>query len=610
MKKLKTCLIVLIKISLICSVFFVLSPSSKVQAIFSDTASVSMGIKLELGTVSLVTKDTSNITAASFTEGDSILIASSKLVNEGSLSAKLGYKVNITKENGATVTSAELKDTSVTINFGTVAKEVTASSASLNTNSFIFAKDSNSKEVILEPNSKGEMPIKVSYKSTAPTKDEKIKVSVTFRLIQANAVNANDQLFSDEEILENTVRLVPKTNEEKSYWPDKSTFVEAIHGKYSYSLKNMKMLFSETYNSFNSTTRDIKNLNKATLYIQLPDNVPLTTTVTKNNGTKENKPTYIISQLSTGNEAIKSKSIELNEEHHGIVITFELDESYSYDPSNSDSSLNYANKDRFELSLNIEIQKYGMYENQKYGYYDNSHTYDQFFATRLVLSSDLVLPINGAYTKYAQLPIKLTKDKVNLTFKRFNTTNPESADPINFKDVQINAKDIGIEVQGGKEKQIVSLLNPDKTFSLWLMSNETLNNAVLNVKITGDTGNTLIISRKLINEIKSQSTNMRSMKVPLVEENNSQQIDTKIAEEEQSSSAKSSLTSDSKGETSVEKVTEEKVTEEKVIEKTKEVEEDINSSVVESTAEWKEKNITTKEKLDESATEAKQEINN
>ncbi len=603
MKKLKVGLIELIKITLICLVFFMLSPSLKVQAMFSDTANLNMGIKLELGTVKLATKNTEIFDAVNFTEGKPVMIASSKLIIDGTLSGKLAYKVNITKENGAALTTEELNETSVLINFGTIAKEVTASSASLNTNSFIFAKDDNDHDVVIEPDSTSEVPIAINYKSNIPTKYEKIKVSVTFRLIQSNAINADDPLFSDEEIFENTVRLVPKTIEEKSYWPDKSTFIKAIHGNYTYSLEKMKMLFSETYNSFNMKTRDIKNLNNATLYIQLPDNVPLTTTVTKNNGTKEIKPTYIVSQLSTGNKAIKSQSIELNEEHHGIVITFELEDSYPYDSSNPDSSLNYANKDRFELSLNIEIQKYGMYENEKYGYYDNSHTYNQFFATRLVLSSDLVVPINGEYTKYSQLPVKLTNDEVIISLKRFNTTNPESADLIHFKDVQLTKETVELELQGGKYGQISYLLDSNKAFSLWLKSNEILNNAVLNVKITGDTGNTLIISRKLVNKIKSQSISMKSEGVPLAEKQTKQQIDTKLAEEEPISTVESSLPNVITGETPLEKTTEEKVIEEKKeVEKVKEI---VTPAVVESIVELKEETVTVKEELDESVTEVK-----
>lgn len=603
MKKLKVGLIELIKITLICLVFFMLSPSLKVQAMFSDTANLNMGIKLELGTVKLATKNTEIFDAVNFTEGKPVMIASSKLIIDGTLSGKLAYKVNITKENGAALTTEELNETSVLINFGTIAKEVTASSASLNTNSFIFAKDDNDHDVVIEPDSTSEVPIAINYKSNIPTKYEKIKVSVTFRLIQSNAINADDPLFSDEEIFENTVRLVPKTIEEKSYWPDKSTFIKAIHGNYTYSLEKMKMLFSETYNSFNMKTRDIKNLNNATLYIQLPDNVPLTTTVTKNNGTKEIKPTYIVSQLSTGNKAIKSQSIELNEEHHGIVITFELEDSYPYDSSNPDSSLNYANKDRFELSLNIEIQKYGMYENEKYGYYDNSHTYNQFFATRLVLSSDLVVPINGEYTKYSQLPVKLTNDEVIISLKRFNTTNPESADLIHFKDVQLTKETVELELQGGKYGQISYLLDSNKAFSLWLKSNEILNNAVLNVKITGDTGNTLIISRKLVNGIKSQSISMKSEGVPLAEKQTKQQIDTKLAEEEPISTVESSLPNVITGETPLEKTTEEKVIEEKKeVEKVKEI---VTPAVVESIVELKEETVTVKEELDESVTEVK-----
>lgn len=97
MGKLKTILCMLTKISLLCFAFFVLFPSLQVQAVFSDTANINMGIKLELGTVSLAAEDTNIINPVSFTEGGPILIASSKLVNDGNLSGKLAYKIDVTK---------------------------------------------------------------------------------------------------------------------------------------------------------------------------------------------------------------------------------------------------------------------------------------------------------------------------------------------------------------------------------------------------------------------------------------------------------------------------------------------------------------------------------
>ena len=370
MKKLKDCLIGLSKISLICLIFFVLSPSLKAQAMFNDTANINMGIKLELGTVSLATKDTTIVHAASFTEGDPILIASSNLINDGSLSGKLGYKIDIAKENGSPLTTEELKVTSVIIDFGNVAKEVSATAASLNTN-FTFAKDANNKDVIIDSNKATNVPVSIKYKSSVPTKEQKLTINVTFRLIQSNTGNPNAEMFSDEKSLTNTVTLVPKVIKEESYWPNKSTFVNAVHGNYTYSVEKMKMLFSETVESFNSQTRQIKNLNKAKLYIQLPKSEPLTKTITKDNGKKETKEMFIVSKLTTDEAAIKVESIELNEEHHGIIITFKLEDKYVYNSSNPDVLLDKSNKDRYALSLNVEIQKYGMYDSNEYHYYDN-----------------------------------------------------------------------------------------------------------------------------------------------------------------------------------------------------------------------------------------------
>lgn len=552
MKKLKSNLIGLTKINLIFFVFFVLFPSIKVQAMFNDTASINMGVKLELGTVSLAAMDTNIVNAASFTKGDSVLIASSKVVNDGSLTGKLAYKIDVT-EGDRVLTADELKNTVITIDFESAANKVEATATSLNTNSFTFVENTSGSDVVIEPDSVGKVPVTVSYKSSTPTKEEKLKIEVTFRLIQSNAANANSEMFSDQESLMNTVTLVPEVVEEESYWPSQSTFVKAVHGNYTYSLEKMKMLFSETNDVTDPNKKYIKNLNKAILYIQFPDKERVTKQI-------EGKQVLKISQISTDNAAIKYESMELNEEHNGMIITFKLEDSYPYNPTNPNASTAYANKDRYELSLNIEIQKYGMYNKGEYGYYDNSHTYDQFFATRLVLSSDLVVPINGLYTKYTQLPIKLTKDNVILSFKKFNTTNPESADPKNFKDVQLTKEGVDLEVKGG---QISSLLNSDKTFSLWLNSNKALDDATLNVKITGDTGNTLVISRKLVNGITSQSKSMKSMNMPLIEEEteeqDNQQTDTEINIEEPATTIDSTVLNEPTTEVPIEDALQEEI---------------------------------------------------
>lgn len=577
MKKLKSNLIGLTKINLIFFVFFVLFPSIKVQAMFNDTASINMGVKLELGTVSLAAMDTNIVNAASFTEGDSVLIASSKLVNDGSLTGKLAYKIDVT-EGDRVLTADELKNTVITIDFESAANKVEATATSLNTNSFTFVENTSGSDVVIEPDSVGKVPVTVSYKSSTPTKEEKLKIEVTFRLIQSNAANANSEMFSDQESLMNTVTLVPEVVEEESYWPSQSTFVKAVHGNYTYSLEKMKMLFSETNDVTDPKKKYIKNLNKAILYIQFPDKERVTKQI-------EGKQVLKISQISTDNAAIKYESMELNEEHNGMIITFKLEDSYPYNPTNPNASTAYANKDRYELSLNIEIQKYGMYNKGEYGYYDNSHTYDQFFATRLVLSSDLVVPINGLYTKYTQLPIKLTKDNVILSFKKFNTTNPESADPKNFKDVQLTKEGVDLEVKGG---QISSLLNSDKTFSLWLNSNKALDDATLNVKITGDTGNTLVISRKLVNGITSQSKSMKSMNMPLIEEEteeqDNQQTDTEINIEEPATTIDSTVLNEPTTEVPIEDALQEEIEDDGK-------EEVSDSSSVENISEIKEETI-------------------
>ncbi|MER2173221.1 MAG: hypothetical protein ABS911_00985 [Carnobacterium sp.] len=549
----------LVKISLFCFAFFLLSPSIPVKAVFSDTVNQTLGIQLEFGTVSLDPKETEIVDSVKFTEGEPVKIASSTLVNNGSLSAKLAYKVDVTKENDSLLTADELKNMVISIDLGSAANNVEATAITLNSNSFTFVKSTSGSDVVIEPDSVGKVPVSISYKSSVPTKEEKLKISVTFRMIQSNTLDANDNLFSDTLTIENNISLVPEVVEKKSYWPDQRTFINAVHGNYTYSLENMEMFFSETYETINSETRKIKNLNKAMLYIQLPKSEPLTKIITKNNGAKETKEMFIVSKLTTDEAAIKVESIELNEEHHGIIITFKLEDEYVYNPSNPDTSLAQSNKDRYAISLNIEIQKYGMYGSNEYHYYDNSHNYNHFFATRLVLNTD----IPDAPKNYAQMSINLTGNERILSIKHLYYNSAPYVRPEDFKEVQLKNEIVNVEITGNNGKLVSSKANTNKTFSLWLNSNEKLDEATLNVKITGDASNTLVISRKLESSLQTQSTSIKSMKIPLIdketEEQTKQQSDTSKNTEEPDSAIDNTVSNEPAAEVPIEESFQEEI---------------------------------------------------
>lgn len=561
MGKLKTILCMLTKISLLCFAFFVLSPSLQVQAVFSDTANINMGIKLELGTVSLVAEDINIINPVSFTEGDPILIASSKLVNDGSLSGKLSYKIDVT-EGDRVLTADELKNTMISIEFGTEEKKVEATAAYLNTNSFAFIKNTSGSDIVIEPNYVGKVPVNVSYKSSTPTKKEKLTVKVTFRLIQSNAKDANAKLFSDEKEVFNTVMLVPKVVEPESYWPDESKFIKSAGGGYSYSLEKMKMVFSETQESINTETRQIKNLNKAILYIQLPDE-PLKKTVIKNDGTKETKDTFSIAYLettlmsanySTGNEALIEESRVIDKEHNGIVITFNLKDEYPQNSVDPNKSLNYSRKSSYALTINIRIEKYNDYG--YYQYYDTSSSYDRFFASRLVLNSD----IPDTAMDYFQLPIELTNNEKLLSFKKLQSERNLYVSKDDFIDVSLINEKVDFKVTGENYEQVSYPLNNGGPFSIWLNSNKTFNGATLNVEITGDANNTLVISRKLIASTY-RLMESKSRSAPIENQESEQQVDVEI-NEEPTQPIDSTVPDEQIPEEPVEEVTEEEALEE------------------------------------------------
>lgn len=559
MKKIKISLIALLKISLLFFTFFLLFPSLQAKAVFSDTANINMGIKLELGTVNLAAEDTKIVDSVNFTDGDSVLVSSSTLINNGSLTGRLAYKIDVTKENGSGMTPDELKNTVITIEFGTVANKVEATASSLNADSFTFAKDISGNEVIVEPDSVGEVPVNINYKSSIPTKEEKLTIKVTFRLIQSNADDANAKMFSDEESLTNTVTLVPKVVEEESYWPDESTFVKSANGGYSYSLEKMKMVFSETQESINTETRQIKNLNKAILYIQLPDE-PLKKTVVKNDGTKETKDTFIITYLkptlssanySTGNEALVEESREINEEHNGIIITFNLKDEYLYSSADPNQSLNYSRKSSYALQLNISIDKYNDYG--YYQYYDVASSYDRFFASRLVLNSD----IPDKKTEYFQLPIELTTNEKLLSFKRLQIEENLYASIDDFKDVPLTNEKVDFKVTGENYEQVSYLLNNGGPFPIWLNSAHQFNGATLNVEITGDANNRLIISRKLILQKNLGLKESKATSTSIEKQESEQQVNVK-KNEEPTQQIDSSVQDEQNPEAPVQEVAEEK----------------------------------------------------
>lgn len=561
MKNLKYSLIIFTKISLLCLAFFLLSPSVNVQAVFSDTANANMGIKLELGTVGLAATDIKTIGSVNYSGGEPIIIASKKLLNDGSLSAKLAYKIVIRKADGTVLGNEELSGVSVLLNFGEKAKEVSANVTALKTNSFTFVKDTNNKDVIIDPGETEGIPVVVHYKSNAPTESEKLTVEVTFRLIQSNAANANAKIFSDEESFANTVTLVPKSID-GSYWP-KSTFKKSKSKNFSYNVEKMNMVFSETYDTLENPNKKVENLNKAILYIQF-------------NNSNEKISALDIATSIAGN-VITKDAIEIDEKLKRVKISFNLNDTYSNPNPNSDTP--YKNSENsYSLDLNINVKK----NNE---YYDTCTIQDKLFATRLVLSSDVP---SLSISSLQKLPIVLKTEEKGITFKKYypNAFN-WTLSPLDFEDVSLIQEEFDLEVTGDKNSYVSKGAITDKGFNLRLNS-ANFTGATLNVKITGNTGHTLVISRKLETEIKSKSMSMRSVEVPIVDEEAKVQPEQQKNPEMEVEEPEAILDSTVQDEPLVEVPLEEEVAEEKTIDDTsviEETEEVVESSTSESNAE-------------------------
>lgn len=588
MKKLKSSLNVLTKISLLCFAFFVLFPSLQAQAVFSDTDSINAGIKLELGTVSLDEKSVKPIPPLGYSGEDSVEIASSTLVNDGSLTGKLAYKIDVT-DGDRVLTANELKNTMISIELGTEEKKVEATAAYLNTNSFAFIKNTSGRDIVIEPNSVGKVPITVSYNSSTPTKNKKITVKVTFRLIQSNAADANANLFSDEVTMENVVSLVPKVVEEENYWPDKSTFTnKTSNNKVTYSLEKMEMVFSEVYNPKIYPIKEIKNLNKAILYIQLPFEEELKTTDHNTGELIDTFKFYSSTPNATGK--VNVESVELDEKKHGYKVTFSLFDYY--DSSNPNKIQEYTNKLNYQLHQQFLIQKYIPNNNNNGGYYD---TYAEIginndnYASRLVLSSDI--PNETDAWNYEQKIIPLSAAEKTIIIKQLNK-NSNWVYKSEFKDVRFTEETFEFEVkEKEKDSKLVdhSLISKNE-FSLKLNPGGNSNEATLNVKITGDTKNTLVISRKL--ELQNYLMKMKSTKIPSTTKEVEQQTNSEEKIEESSSMIDSTLPND-------------QVIEEPIDgEDQEEVEEVIDSSSSDSDAELKEETVPI-ENSDQSTSEEK-----
>lgn len=588
MKKLKINLIIFFKIISLFLAFFIFSPSLQAKASFSDIDNINMGITLELGSISLATEDTNIIDPVCFTEGGPVLIASSKLVNDGSLSGKLAYKIDVTEGNRV-LTADELKNTMISIEFETEEIKVEATAANLNTNSFAFIKNASGSDIVVEPNSVGKIPVTVSYESSTPTKEEKITVKVTFRLIQSNASNANANMFLDEITLENSILLVPKVIEEKSYWPDKSTFTnKTSNNKVTYSLEKMEMVFSEVYNPKNYPTKEIKNLNKAVLYIQLPIEEELKTTDYKTGKQIDTFKFYSRTQNATGK--VNVESIELDEKSHGYKVTFSLLDSY--DSSDPNKVQEYTNKLNYQLHQQFGLEKY-TFNGYDDGYYD---TYAEIgidndnYASRLVLSSDI--PNETDAWNYEQKIIPLSAAEKTITIKQLNK-NSNWVYKSEFKDVRFTEETLEFEVKEKDSKLVDYSLISKNAFSLKLNPGGNSNEATLNVIITGDTKNTLIISRKL--ELQNYLVKIKSAKISSTTEETKQQTNSEEKIKEPSSKIDSTVPNGQVIEEPIDGDDQEEV---------EEVEEVVDSSSADSDAEIKEETVPI-ENSDQSTSEEK-----
>lgn len=271
-------------------------------------------------------------------------------------------------------------------------------------------------------------------------------------------------------------------------------------------------------------------------------------------------------------------------------MTFSLLDSY--DSSDPNKVQEYKNKLNYQLHQQFGLEKY-TFNGYDDGYYD---TYAEIgidndnYASRLVLSSDI--PNETDAWNYEQKIIPLSAAEKTITIKQLNK-NSNWVYKSEFKDVRFTEETLEFEVKEKDSKLVDYSLISKNAFSLKLNPGGNSNEATLNVIITGDTKNTLIISRKL--ELQNYLVKIKSAKISSTTEETKQQTNSEEKIKEPSSMIDSTVPNGQVIEEPIDGDDQEEV---------EEVEEVVDSSSADSDAEIKEETVPI-ENSDQSTSEEK-----
>lgn len=458
---------------------FLLVPSDPIFANFSDSVSVTAGIKLTLGNLALSPEKDETITGLSYSGGNPVQLSSHVLKNKGTLTGKLAYQIHVT-EKGTTIPVTE-SGMQLILSFGSTLGDKVIKAPELNTSEYTFITDSQNNEWIFEADQEETIPLTIKYKSTdILDQDRDIDITVTFLLIQTNASEPEETMFYDKVSFKHELKLKAKVNEAPDpigpdYWPAADDKDWKWNGKVRYNDAQFEKIM---YISEVEKSDRIRNLNDNVLYVELPEGK-----------TKEDNNFSITQTAGSHIEAEVMK----NKRH--IKLTFSFDSPKSEAEKIVSQSTNYI----VEFFYGKDGNSYGNFQ----------HTLLPLVKKRILLSSDEKIPI-----VFKPLPIRTTLEQEIITFKNDSENRDDVYinDHINLplSDAILNYKQLEASVIEGTTFFDLSLRKDDKIGNqdyLLLNTNTTDWNkkGKLKIILIGNNGNRLVIYRDLMITKETQS---------------------------------------------------------------------------------------------------------
>ncbi|MFL2100881.1 hypothetical protein [Desemzia sp. FAM 23989] len=429
-------------------------PSHPVYAYFSDAISEDTGINLTLGSVDLsVENDVNNETTTGHTlksENNKVDLKS-LIKNNGTLSGKLAYKINLTKADGTSISNDLLQSINLKIN---------DEDAKIN-NQYNLVSNVDSNALILDPAESKDFLIQMEVTDFS-NQNESIKMHVEFLLFQTNGT-IEKPLFHDQEAvsyafeIEKEEVVTPPKEENEEYWPTNGW---KDKGNIRYNLEDYSpiMYFSEI-----AGTTKIKNLNDIIIYIEVkaPEGVDL-------------------DELSISSPEDMSIEVHhVNENKRQLKVTFSI------------------NKNKFKRQVLFDpIDKYSIAAWRVKNTFDFNYQNAPISVKRILLSTD-----EAGNRNFSPRPINLFGETREIHFAQTNQHNtPWLSEPL--ENISFDDKvEVSVKIEGNN-KNLVQIGedatgNAQFTLQPTQLTEEMMSGPQLSVLLTGTSGETIEIKRNI-----------------------------------------------------------------------------------------------------------------